>query len=65
MKGFSIAAAVLGGAAIGALIGILLAPDSGVNTREKVKEYLKSKGIKLPSKKIDEIVDEIEGQLAE
>ena len=65
MKGFSIAAAVLGGAVIGALIGILLAPDSGVNTREKVKEYLKSKGIKLPSKKIDEIVDEIEGQLAE
>lgn len=63
MKGFSIAAAVLGGAALGALIGILLAPDSGVNTRAKVKAYLREKGIKLPSKKIDEIVDEIQDQL--
>ncbi len=63
MKGLSIAAAVLGGAALGALIGILLAPDSGVNTRSKVKEYLRSKGIKLPSKQIDELVEQIEEQL--
>ncbi|MDE7136599.1 MAG: YtxH domain-containing protein [Muribaculaceae bacterium] len=63
MKGLSIAAAVLGGAALGALIGILLAPDSGANTRAKVNEYLRSKGIKLPSKKIDELVEQIEEQI--
>lgn len=32
--------AVLSGAAIGAVVGILFAPDKGTNTREKIKDGL-------------------------
>ena len=46
------------GAAIGAVAGILLAPDSGANTRKKLKsklEDLKEKG----AEKLDEVEEEV------
>lgn len=38
----------LGGAAVGAIAALLLAPETGAETRERLKEYLKRKGL-LPS----------------
>lgn len=38
----------LGGAAVGAIAALLLAPETGVETRERLKEYLKRKGL-LPT----------------
>lgn len=64
MKGFTFAAAILGAAAIGAAVGVLLAPDKGENTRSKIKEYLRQKGIKLPCNKVDALLDELEEEVA-
>ena len=47
MKGLNILAAFLGGAAIGAACGILFAPEKGENTRQKIKDILREKGLKL------------------
>ena len=40
-------AAILAGAAVGAVIGILLAPDKGSNTRAKLKENLGDTALNL------------------
>ena len=37
--------AFIGGAAAGALIALLLAPESGDETRARIKAFLKSKGL--------------------
>lgn len=64
MKNFSIFLAVLGGAAVGAAAGLLFAPDSGEKTREKIKNYLREKGLCPRSEsKLDELVDEIATEL--
>lgn len=56
MKEFNIIAAFLGGAALGLIIGILLAPDKGSETRDKLASYLESKGIKLSREELDELI---------
>lgn len=64
MKNFSIFLAVIGGAAIGAAAGLLLAPESGEKTRENIKRFLREKGI-CPANdtKLDELVEEIADEL--
>lgn len=65
MKNFSIFLAVIGGAAIGAAAGLLLAPESGERTRENIKRFLREKGICPTSEnKLDELVDEIAEELS-
>ena len=53
----------LGGAFLGAIIALLLAPESGDDTREKIKTKLEEKGIKLTKEQLDEFIDSIKEKL--
>ena len=63
MKGLSILAAFLGGAAVGAACGILFAPEKGEDTRMKIAAALRKRGIKLNRQEMEDLVDDIAGEL--
>ena len=63
MKGLSIFAAILGGMAIGAACGILFAPEKGDETRAKIAEAIRARGIKLNRKEMENLVDDITDEL--
>ena len=63
MKGLNILAAFIGGAAIGAALGILFAPEKGEDTRKKIKDILREKGIHLNRSEMDELVDKIAAEV--
>lgn len=63
MRGLSVLAAFLGGAAVGAAFGILFAPEKGEDTRRKIAEILREKGIKLSRSEMDELVDKIAAEV--
>jgi gas vesicle protein len=54
--------ALLGGAAMGAIIALLLAPAKGEETREKIAEVLREKGIKLNKEDFNKLIDSIEAR---
>lgn len=59
MKPLNVILAVLGGAIAGATIGLLFAPEKGSDTRAKIAECLRKKGIKLNEKEMNDLVEEI------
>jgi gas vesicle protein len=64
MKGLGYVGAFLGGAIAGAAIGILVAPDKGSRTREKisntVEDFLKKHNIKLNRKDVGDLIEDLE-----
>lgn len=63
MKALSFLAAFIGGAAVGTAVGILFAPEKGTETRDKIAEALRKRGIKLNRKEMDSLVDEIADEI--
>ena len=63
MKQLNVILAVIGGAVAGATIGLLFAPEKGCDTRSRIAQILKEKGVNLKGKKLDELVDEITEQV--
>jgi gas vesicle protein len=63
MKSLGYLGAFFGGAIAGAVIGLLLAPEKGVETREKitdaVDDFMKKHNIKLSRKQVSDLVDDI------
>lgn len=64
MKALNYIVAFVGGAAIGAAAGILLAPDKGSETREKIAEALRKRGIRLNRKEMNALVEDISEELS-
>ena len=62
MKGLNVLVAFLGGAAVGAAVGILFAPEKG-DTRHKIAEILRKKGIRLNRSEMENLVDEIAAEI--
>lgn len=63
MKNLGFLASFLGGAAVGAALGILFAPEKGEDTRNKIVEILRKKGIKLNRSDMNDLVDEIASEI--
>ena len=64
MKGLDYLGAFIGGAIAGAAAGLLLAPESGKDTRAKISDtvegFLKKHNIKLNRKEVGDFVDDLE-----
>lgn len=63
MKALNIVAAFLGGVALGAAAGILFAPEKGEDTRRKIAEILRQKGIRLNRAEMEDLVDQIAAEV--
>ena len=64
MKGLGYIGAFIGGAIAGAALGLLLAPESGKDTRAKisdtVEDFLDKHNIKLNRKDVGDLVEDLE-----
>ena len=64
MKSLGYVGAFLGGAIAGAVIGLLVAPEKGKDTRSKISDtvdnFLGKHNVKLSRKEVDDLVDDIQ-----
>ena len=64
MKTLNYFISFIGGALVGAAAGILLAPEKGADTRERIAEALRKRGIRLNRKEMDALVSDITEELS-
>ncbi|MGM9818214.1 MAG: YtxH domain-containing protein [Paludibacteraceae bacterium] len=55
--------AFVGGALAGVAVGMLLAPESGAETRQKIADVLHEKGITLDKEQFKQFVDKVIAKL--
>ena len=60
MKTVNFLAAFLGGAVVGAACGLLFAPEKGAETRSKIAEALRKRGVKVSRGEMQDLVDDID-----
>ena len=63
MKAINYFVTFLGGVAIGSVVGLLMAPEKGADTRERIIEALRKRGIRLNRKEMSDLVEEIAEEL--
>lgn len=59
MSNLTILYAFLGGAIVGAGAALLLAPEKGEDTRRRIKDVLRQKGIICSDTEIDALVEQL------
>ncbi|MBO4945839.1 MAG: YtxH domain-containing protein [Muribaculaceae bacterium] len=59
MNSITAISAFLGGAIVGAAAALLLAPEKGADTRARIKELLRKKGIICTDNEIDALVEQL------
>lgn len=55
--------AFLGGTLVGCSIAVLFAPAKGAETRKRIKNLLKKKGIDFTDDEVERLVDQISAQV--
>lgn len=63
MKALPMILALAGAAAVGAAAGILLAPRKGEETRENIKDFLKSHCPLMKEKRLEALADQIAAEM--
>lgn len=65
MKTFPLLLTVLGAAAAGAAAGILMAPRKGSETRDNIKDFIKSHYPSIKEHRLEALAEQIEKEIKE
>lgn len=65
MKGLPIVIAALGGALVGAAAALLLAPAKGSETRDAIKDFIRSHIPGIKDKELESLADQIAEEIKE
>ncbi len=65
MKGLPLVIAAVGGALVGAAAALLLAPQKGSDTREAIKNFVRSHVPGIKDRELDTLADQIAEEIKE